>query len=74
MEGLDYMNLEVKILDGCLDVVCSFRITTDEVFFSLAHSFSVISVTDGGEPVFLNLFLAIRSHSDRKRTVTRYET
>lgn len=52
MEGLDYMNLEVKILDGCLDVVCSFRIRTDEIFFSLAHSFSVISVTDGGEPVF----------------------
>ena len=46
------MYLDVRITEGLLDVACSVRVGTDEVFFSLAHSFSVYSVTDGGEPIF----------------------
>lgn len=45
------MYLDVKITDGHLDVVCSIRVRTDEFFFSLAHSLSVYSVTDGGETI-----------------------
>ena len=42
------MHLDVIITNGRLDVVCSVRVNSDNIFFSLVHSFSVDSVTDGG--------------------------